>query len=209
MYIFGFREGYLWAVDAWGFPGLPSIAIDQAIFALMFGITLVSTSLAFKVQYFILAIIIGSLVSIAIAIAIAIVAAQGPMDNPIVCWGDFRGGLEDDFSGVNFWLVFAVFFPASTGIMAGANMSGDLKTPRQSIPLGTLAAVGISLVIYLALAYWLMRAATVDELTGNYTIMIDRAFRDPAGGVMPVHPGQRRRECAGLISRWTILDGCP
>lgn len=169
MYIFGFREGYLWAVDAWGFPGLPSIVIDLAIFAVIFGITLVSTSLAFKVQYAILAIIIGSLISIGIA------AAQGPMDNPIMWWGDFRGSPENDFSGVTFWVVFAVFFLASTGIMAGANMSGDLKNPRKSIPVGTMAAVGISLVIYLALAYWLMRAATVDELTGNYTIMIDRA----------------------------------
>lgn len=64
--------------------------------------------------------------------------------------------------------------------MAGANMSGDLKNPQKSIPTGTMAAVGISLVIYLALAYWLMRAATIDELTGNYTIMIDRAFWGPA-----------------------------
>ena len=173
MYIFGFREGYLWAVDTWGFPNLPSIVIDLAIFSVIFGITFISTSLAFKVQYVVLAIIIGALISIAVA------AAQGPMDNPIVWWGDFRGSPENDFSGVAFWAVFAVFFPASTGIMAGANMSGDLKNPRKSIPLGTMAAVVLSLVIYLALAYWLMRAATVDELTGNYTIMIDRAFWGP------------------------------
>ncbi|WP_091507404.1 amino acid permease [Microbulbifer yueqingensis] len=180
MYIFGFREGYLWAVDAWGLVELPSLAIDLIIFAVIFGITFISTSLAFKVQYLILAIIIGSLVSIGISVF------HEPMDNPILWWGDFPGSPEEGFPGTTFWVVFAVFFPASTGIMAGANMSGDLKNPRKSIPVGTLAAVACSLVVYLALAYWLMRVATVDELTGNYTIMIDRAFWGPAvlGGLL-------------------------
>jgi hypothetical protein len=70
--------------------------------------------------------------------------------------------------------------------MAGANMSGELKDPRRSIPLGTMAAVGLSLLVYLALAYWLMRVASVEELTSNYTIMIDRAFWGPAvlGGLL-------------------------
>ena len=174
MYIFGFREGYLWAVDAWGLPALPSLAIDLIIFAIIVTITLISTGLAFKVQYAILAIIILALASIAVA------AVNGSMDNPIVWWGDFRGSPENNFEGIGFWVVFAVFFPASTGIMAGANMSGELKNPRKSIPLGTVGAVALSLLIYLVLAYWLMRSASISELTGNYTIMIDRAFWGPA-----------------------------
>ncbi len=174
MYIFGFREGYMWAAEVWHLPQLPAVLVDLSIFALLAGITFVSTALAFKVQYVILAIIVGSLVSIGIA------AWQGPMDQPIVWWGDFPGSPENGFSGVTFWAVFAVFFPASTGIMAGANMSGDLKDPRRSIPIGTMSAIGLSLVVYLALAYWLMRSASIDELTGNYTIMIDRAFWGPA-----------------------------
>lgn len=180
MYIFGFREGYLWAVETWGLPGLPSIAIDLIVFAVIFGISMVSTGLAFRIQYLILAVIIGALVSIGIA------AFQGPMDNPIVWWGDFRGSPENNFTGASFWLVLAVFFPASTGIMAGANMSGDLKDPRKSIPVGTIAAVGISLIVYIVLAYWLMRVASVQELTSDYTIMIDRAFWGPAvlGGLL-------------------------
>ena len=96
MYIFGFREGYLWAVDAWGMPALPPIAIDLLIFAVIFGITMVSTGLAFKVQYAVLVVIVGALVSVAIAVV------NGPMDNPITWWGDFRGAPENDFSGVTF-----------------------------------------------------------------------------------------------------------
>ena len=41
----------------------------------------------------------------------------------------------------NFFSVLAIFFPAATGILAGANISGDLKV-IQSFPLqGTFSNV--------------------------------------------------------------------
>ena len=170
MYIFGFRAGWLTIPF---FAGHPPLLVDLAVFAVIIGIAFISTGLAFRVQYFILAIIILSLISIAAA------AFTGSMQQPVQWWGEFSGA-PPDFSGISFWGVFAVFFPAATGIMAGANMSGDLENPRRSIPIGTMSAIGISLVIYLVLAYWLARSATSDELLNNYTIMIDRAFWSPA-----------------------------
>ncbi|MBU0730621.1 MAG: amino acid permease [Proteobacteria bacterium] len=49
-----------------------------------------------------------------------------------------------------FWLIFAIYFPAVTGIDAGVNMSGDLKDPGTSIPRGTFAAVIVGFLVYLA-----------------------------------------------------------
>ncbi|KAK6755985.1 hypothetical protein RB195_014400 [Necator americanus] len=54
------------------------------------------------------------------------------------------------FRGEDFFSVFAVYFPAATGIMAGANISGDLADPQRAIPIGTLLAIGVTTVIYLA-----------------------------------------------------------
>ena len=48
-----------------------------------------------------------------------------------------------------FWYVFAVFFPAVTGFTAGIGLSGDLKNPQKSIPLGTMGAIITGIVIYL------------------------------------------------------------
>ena len=154
LYIFGFREGMQYI-----FPDLSPLLVDLAIFAVIFLVVVVSTRVAFRIQYAILAIVIASLVS---------VFAAG--------WGS---GTAISFlqppGGVSFWVVFAVFFPAATGIMAGANMSGELKNPRRAIPLGTLAAIGVSLVIYLMVSFWLATVASPTQLQNDYTVMIQDA----------------------------------
>ena len=170
MYVFGFREGW-----AWIFPEHPAILVDLVTFAVVFGIAYVSASLAFKIQYVVMAVIVGSLVSIFLAPDFLSGAAAGGVE----LWGRYPGSPEDGFRGTDFWLVFAVFFPAATGVMAGANMSGELRDPRRSIPVGTLSAIAVSVVVYVALAVWTARTATPEELVSNYTIMIDKALWGP------------------------------
>ena len=72
--------------------------------------------------------------------------------------------------------VFGIFFPASTGIMAGANLSGDLRTPSSSIPRGTLLALGITLVIYLILTFALAYTVQSEALLNNYFILQNVCF---------------------------------
>jgi amino acid transporter len=168
MYIFGFREGWLGI-----FPDHNAFIVDVSVFLVLFGIAYISANLAIKTQYIILGIIILSIVSIVMA------AFDGSMFQPtneILSWGNFKGSPENGFSGSSFWIVFAVFFPAATGIMAGANMSGELKNPKRSIPSGTLWAIGVSFLIYMALAFWISRSATEEELISNYYVMVDKAY---------------------------------
>jgi amino acid transporter len=175
MYIFGFREGWQFI-----FPEHPALVVDLITYGVLFGIALVSAGFAFRIQYVILAVIGVSLVSIFGTVFVGELPYEPQM------WGDFPGFPEDGFQGTDFWMLFALFFPAATGIMAGANMSGELKDPRRSIPLGTLSAVAVGTVVYMVLAWWLARSATPAELVGNYTIMIDRALWGPAvlGGLL-------------------------
>jgi hypothetical protein len=73
-----------------------------------------------------------------------------------------------------------VFFPAVTGIMAGVNMSGDLKDPITSIPKGTLAAVGVGYLVYMLLPVLLASRASAATLIDNPLIMQQMAVWGPA-----------------------------
>jgi len=61
----------------------------------------------------------------------------------------FSENLQPHYKDQTFWTVFSVFFPAVTGITAGANMSGDLEDPAQAIPTGTFLAIAITYATYL------------------------------------------------------------
>jgi hypothetical protein len=70
-----------------------------------------------------------------------------------------------------FWAVFAIFFPAVTGFTQGVSMSGDLRDPSRSIPLGTFLAVGISILVYFSVAALFAGTLPADVLREDYGAM--------------------------------------
>ena len=71
----------------------------------------------------------------------------------------------------DFFMWFAICFPAFTGMTAGVGLSGDLRDPGKSIPLGTTAATVLGMIIYLLIAWKLTISASPEDLTQHQLIM--------------------------------------
>lgn len=161
LYTIGFAESVVQT-----FPSLSQLYVALIITILVGILALTSADIAIKAQYFIMAAIALSLLSLVFGHPL-------PDATPQV----FNRVPKD---AADFWSVFAVFFPAVTGIMAGVNMSGDLRDPIRSIPTGTLAAVGTGYVIYMVLPILLATRADVASLVNNPLVMQDIALWGPA-----------------------------
>lgn len=79
----------------------------------------------------------------------------------------------------SFFLVFAIIFPAFTGMTAGVGLSGDLHNPRRSIPLGTIAATLTGLIVYVFIVIKLAASASAEELATDQFIMSRIAIWGP------------------------------
>eukprot|EP00794_Sanderia_malayensis_P012230 gene12230-13490_t len=85
---------------------------------------------------------------------------------------NFNSNTKPMFTGhVHFFTVFGVFFPAACGVMSGVNMSGDLKDPDRSIPVGSVAALGVSGGFYVVFIFLLGATCTRDALRTDSMIM--------------------------------------
>ena len=158
LYVIGFAESFL---GYWGWETNRNMIRGAGTLALLAVtiITLISTTLALRMQFVIMAAIVLSLVSIlvgqhtydAAAPALALPAAGG---------------------GVSLMVLFGIFFPAVTGFEAGVSMSGDLKDPKKSIPKGTIWAVMVGLVVYIALSCFLAYTVDADSLAGDPQVLL-------------------------------------
>ncbi len=85
-----------------------------------------------------------------------------------------RGGSITAYipNGDPFGMVFAICFPAFTGMIAGLGLSGDLRNPQRSIPLGTIAATLAGMVIYVLVAIKLWQCATPEQLADTDRIVM-------------------------------------
>ncbi|MEO0778467.1 MAG: amino acid permease [Bacteroidota bacterium] len=81
-------------------------------------------------------------------------------------------------SPLPFFAVFAIIFPAFTGMTAGVGLSGDLANPRRSIPLGTLAGTLSGMVVYVFIAIKLASSASPADLADtSHLVMADIAWQ--------------------------------
>lgn len=76
----------------------------------------------------------------------------------------------------NMFLVFAIIFPAFTGITAGVGLSGDLKNPGKSIPFGTTVATFTGLILYLLICLKFANSALPETLLNSQLVMADIAI---------------------------------
>jgi len=132
-YILGFTEALDTVLHLPG-AGWP---LSLLILAVLVGLAWVGANWAIRCQYIILAILLTS-------IAVFMLGAGQVFSAP-----QLRENLWPSYSsGESFWRLLAIYFPAVTGIMAGVNMSGDLRDPARAIPRGTLAAIILSFLVY-------------------------------------------------------------
>ena len=147
LYLIGFSESFL---NYWGIStDINSIRLTGTIVLVAVTIlTFISTSFAIKTQYFIMAAIGLSLLSIFFG-----KHEFAPSEEVIT----------HTSTTVPLMVLFGIFFPAVTGFEAGVSMSGDLKDPKRSIPLGSIMAIAIGFLVYIGLTVFF--ALTVDSET--------------------------------------------
>lgn len=159
LYTIGFAESLVNV-----FPSLNLTGVALITTVLVAGLAISSAQIAIRAQYIILGAIALSLISFAFG---------SPVESTEP---EMWGVSESSDLAIPFWTVFAVFFPAVTGIMSGVNMSGDLKDPVKAIPRGTLSAIGVGYLVYMALPILLVLRADAATLVSNTMIMRDIAF---------------------------------
>lgn len=127
--------------------------------ALLFTFAWLGSDWASKFQFGVMALLIAALISF--------------------FWGGFsqwdsallKANWNNAENTMPFWVLFAIFFPAVTGFTQGVSMSGDLKDPGKSLPRGTFLAVGISILVYLTVAFVFSAVLPNSELSANYGAM--------------------------------------
>ncbi len=164
-YCLGFGEvlaGFFAAEPSWQVQGVAAGAV-----LCLFILAWLGADWATRFQYVVMAVLAAALVSF--------FTGGLPKIQPSLLaqnWASAGGG-------PGFWVIFAIFFPAVTGFTQGVSMSGDLKDPGKSLPLGTFYAVGISIVVYFSVALVFASVLPLKELSGDYLAMRKVAWFAP------------------------------
>ncbi len=140
-------------------PTIPLVPACVVVIVVVSMVSLYGAKFALKTQIPLLALVVISLA----ALAAGALLTTKPEAIPMV----FEPAKE-----IGFWVGFAVFFPAVTGVMAGLSLSGDLKNPGRAIPLGAIAATVTGFIVYLLVPVLLTKAADPYQLQNDSLIWL-------------------------------------
>ncbi|XP_068166257.1 solute carrier family 12 member 2-like [Antennarius striatus] len=171
MYVVGFAETVvemLNDVDALMTDELNDIRIVGTLtIILLLGISVAGMEWEAKAQIVLLVILLAAIANYFIGSFMSIESKE-PMGFFGYNTAIFLENIGPDFRDEEtFFSVFAIFFPAATGILAGANISGDLSDPQSAIPKGTLLAILITGVTYVVVAIS-AGSCVVRDATGDH-----------------------------------------
>lgn len=144
---------------------IPALSITSIGIVTLIVLTLFayfSLSGALRVQLFIFAVLACSFASLFLG-GNESIAVNESMPNP------------GSYPSIGFWTLFAIFFPAMTGIESSVSLSGDLRNPGRSLPLGTISSIVVAYLIYLSIALFLVRNVSLERLIQEPFIMLDLA----------------------------------
>jgi amino acid transporter len=154
-YCIGFAEALYSLIPELPHPAFLAATAIAALFVLAW----LGADWATKFQYIVMTLIVAALVSF-------FVGGIGQWHQSV-----FIENWAVPSQAPPFWVVFAVFFPAVTGFTQGVSMSGDLKDPGKSLPLGTFLAVGLSILVYLFVMIIFAGVLPNAELANDYQAM--------------------------------------
>lgn len=126
------------------FPHLPLSVLKATTLTILILISYLSTNLAMKTQ---------TLIFISLFTGISVIFwgwSEVPASLPLL----------PSNNSMTFWMAFSMFFPATTGIESGMSLSGDLRNPSRSLPLGTIASVLTVYALYLSIALFISNHAS-------------------------------------------------
>lgn len=168
-YVIAFTEAFSFFFE-WMERSMNLILPRQVVsLPVMFGLAILilkrGASLGVKALYWVVGILFISLVMF----------FMGTPEQPA---GEYYWQSNSSMKNMNeFFVVFAIVFPAFTGMTAGVGLSGDLRKPSKSIPIGTVTATIGGMIIYFFIIYKLATSASMQDLTETQLVMAKIAIK--------------------------------
>ncbi len=126
------------------FQNIPLQYLGAITIIILMGIVYTSSSIALNTQFGIFLIILASFISL-------LLGDKLPLET-------VSSEVSQNFT-IPFWTGFALFFPATTGVESGVSMSGSLRSPRKSLPIGSLAVLATGFIVYITIPFFLWNHA--------------------------------------------------